>query len=113
MSAWYPLPGGTAAQQVAVAGLTKALARHLAALPAIDPVPADANGPVGSFRHAITRFRLHVATLAVRLPAAAVAGGSPLPGRPSGRWVSLDEADALHVSQLTRKALRSLGDGRG
>jgi A/G-specific adenine glycosylase len=113
MSAWYPLPGGTAAQQVAVAGLTKALARHLAALPAIDPVPAGATGPGGNFRHAITRFRLHVTTLAVRLPDAAVDGGSPLPGRPPGRWVSLAEADALHVSQLTRKALRSLGDGRG
>ncbi len=113
MSAWYPLPAGTAFQQATVAGFATTMARHLAGDPAIDPVSAEDIGPAGRFRHAITRFRLHVATLALRLPATAVTRGSPLPGRPPGHWISLAEADALHVSQLTRKALRPLGDGRG
>jgi hypothetical protein len=113
MSAWYPLPAGRTSQPETVTGLATALAGQLAAHLDIATGTTPEIGLGGSFRHAITRFRLHATTLVLRLPAPVATGGSPLPGRPPGRWVSLAEADALHVSQLTRKALRSLGNGRG
>lgn len=71
---------------------------------------------VGRFRHAITRYRLAIDVLAGPDPGSTPAGGdpgAPPPGRPGGRWVTPAAADELAVSQLTRKALRLFGDGRG
>lgn len=68
----------------------------------------------GSFRHAITRFRLTVAVLVLRLDTVAENQELVAPeGRPAGLWVELAGAGSLHVSQLARKALGKIGDGRG
>lgn len=100
MTAWYPLPGGAAGQRDALA----ALAAGIVGLP-------GRATPLGAVRHAITRYRLRAAVLGVDQPQARAA--PPLPGRPDGIWVDSGRAPDLHVSQLTRKALRLLAVGGG
>jgi hypothetical protein len=74
----------------------------------------SASEVVGCFRHAITRFRLAVEVRVLNLRDAAAVGGPRTPsGRPHGQWVDPSVADRLHVSQLTRKALRLIPHGRG
>lgn len=93
MTAWYALPGAAAGHLPAVA----ALAAGVEGLPGR---PAR----LGTVRHAITRFRLLAAVLVVDLEGPAPP--FPVPGRPDGRWLETDLAEDIHLSQLTRKALR-------
>lgn len=70
--------------------------------------------PAGAFRHAITRYRLTVDVLVLRVGAVAETCDPTAPeGRPGGIWSDLAAARDLHVSQLARKALRCVRDGRG
>lgn len=100
MTAWYPLPAMRAAQAGALAALVRGLG-----------FPAAPGGPGATFRHAITRYRL-LAGVVVR-PADGPAGAPPRPGRPEGEWVDVARAPGLHVTQLTRKALRLIDPPRG
>ena len=68
----------------------------------------------GSFRHAITRYRLTVEVQVLHLDMAGRKQELVTPeGRPAGSWVELADAGRLHVSQLARKALGKIGNGRG
>lgn len=98
MTGWYPLPAGAREQ----AGPLADLARQAgAALPDGAELVAGAR-----FRHAITRYRLAVEVVRCSLPPGAAA--APAGGRPAGAWVRRDGAAGLAVSQLARKALRSI-----
>jgi len=100
MTAWFPLPEAAAGRAEALA----ALVAGVCGLP----------GPrrrLGTVRHAITRYRLEAAVIALDLPEAWA--GPPAPARPPGIWAEAARAPDLHVSQLTRKALRRLGSARG
>ena len=100
MTAWFPLPGSRAAQEAALAGFVQGL----------DPTGGPAL-PAARFRHAITRFRLLAAVVVRRADGAP--GGPPIPGRPDGAWVPLAGAADLHVTQLTRIALRLIDPAGG
>ncbi|MBK8165877.1 MAG: A/G-specific adenine glycosylase [bacterium] len=92
MTAWYPLPTSPGDQGGALTALVGALGG----------MPGSATR-LGSVRHAITRYRLQGAVLAVDQPGPAAR--PPLPDRPAGVWADAGRAADLHVSQLTRKAL--------
>lgn len=110
-TAWYPRPPG------APLDLVGTLCPGWAAAAGFPGAAAARR--VGGFRHAITRFRLAVDVAVAEdagagdgvAPGSARAPGSD-PGR-NGRWVRLDEAPDLNISQLARKALRHIADARG
>ena len=93
MTAWYALPGAAAGHLPAVAALAAG----------VEGLPGRPTR-LGTVRHAITRFRLLAAVLVVDLEGPAPP--FPVPGRPDGRWLETDLAEDIHLSQLTRKALR-------
>lgn len=110
-TAWYQRPPRRSL------GLLGALPPGWAAVAGF-PGAGSADG-VGSFRHAITRYRLvvDVAVVDVSCPwAAPASNGDPWPGAKqgrTGRWTPLADAPGLNISQLARKALRLIADARG